>query len=398
VLEVNNLETGVVHEHLPRLVSLLHDEVGKKAGGLRAAAEGCAREWRVLDERLRDALEVREAHGLARPDAEYIPAQDHALEQLILETRDVGALEELGRREFGRDAAWAAGRSLAREIILTAGAYADAVAHDGPNRMIAEDVGGIPDNDPLAAKMRAYLDCRREERESAEEFLRACREIGARQQARSLELTGREATAVFTAGEYESVARNVSKVKGDQEHDRLVKEINRARVEGTGGAFEPAETLPYRTFHVREGDPRARAGLLMGRYMCKQAEFVELHQTKQPYSEALPAADQAKLEMEKPVAHHRREYGAEPVAILGGGQADYVASVTRRFVNYDAVNLGKAAERALVIGRSGADRPTEVAIPPAPHRETAGPVRPRDTPGPSSRYHSGNSDGGRGRS
>jgi hypothetical protein len=208
-LAVNSLEEGNDYKHLPRVVDLLRDEVGKRTDELRTEAEECERNARVLEERLRDALEVREAHGLARPAAEYTPAQEHALEQLILETRDAGTLEELSGREFGRDAARAAGRSLAREVVMTLRTYDADAAYDGPDRMIAEDVGNIPWSDPLRAKMEAYLECRREERESSEVFLRACREIAARQQARSLELTGREAAAVFTRAEYEFLARNL---------------------------------------------------------------------------------------------------------------------------------------------------------------------------------------------
>jgi hypothetical protein len=122
-----------------------------------------------------------------------------------------------------------------------------------------------------------------------------------------------------------------------------VKEVNRARVQNEGGALEPTEPLPFRTLQISEGDPRARASLLMGHYLCKQAEFLELHLTKQPYSDAMHEAGQAKREMEMAAAQHRREYSAEPVAIFSGEQADYITSVTRRFATYDTVNLGKAA-------------------------------------------------------
>jgi hypothetical protein len=266
--------------------------------------------------------------------------------------------------------------------------------------MIVEDIGNISGNDPLRAKMQEYLECRREERESAEEFLRACREIAARHEARSVELTGREVSAVFTAGEYEFVARNVSKVGEDREHDRMVKAVNRARVEGAGGAFEPAEPLPFRTFQVDEGDPRMRAGLLTAHYLRKQAEFLELYLTKQPYSVALHEADRAKREMEAAAAHHRNTYSAEPVAIFSGEQADYVASVTHRFTGYEVLKLEGSARGAAVIGRSRADHPVEV-VSRTPHRDAGEPGQSRNTPDrPStdSRENRGGNGGNRGRS
>jgi hypothetical protein len=377
-LAVNSLEEGNDYKHLPRVVDLLRDEVGKRTDELRTEAEECERNARVLEERLRDALEVREAHGLARPAAEYTLAQERALEQLILETRDAGTLEELSGREFGRDAARAAGRSLAREVVMTLRTYDADAAYDGPDQMIAEDVGNIPWSDPLRAKMEAYLECRREERESSEVFLRACREIAARQQARSLELTGREAAALFTAGEHELVVGKVSQIRDDREHDRVAKEVNRARVLNEHRAFEPTEPLPFRTFQVDEGAPRMRAGLLMGYYLCRQAEFIELHRTKQPYSERLHEADRAKREMETAVAHHRDTYSAKPVAIFSCEQADYVTSVTRRFTGLDVLNLGDAARGAAVIGRSRPDYPIEVASPTL-QRDAGGLGQPRDT-------------------
>jgi hypothetical protein len=377
-LAVNKLDEGTDYEHIPQVVDQLRREVGKRTKELRAEAEVCERDAHALGERLRDALEVREAHGLARPSAEYTPAQERALERLILEARDAATLEELSGREFARDAALAAGRGLAREIVMTVMTYAEAAAHDGPDRMIAEDVVGIPESYPLRAKMETYLNCRREERESAEEFLRTCREVAARQQARGVELAGREVPAVFTTVEYEFVARNVSKVGEEGEHDRVVKAVNRARVEGAGGALEPAGPLPFRTFQVEEGDARTRAGLLLGHYLFKQAEFIELHQTKQPYSEALLEAGRARLEMETAAGHHRKTYSAEPVAIFSAEQADYVASVTHRFTSYDVNKLRDSSRGTAVIGRSRADHPVEVPSQ-VLQRDAGGLGQPRDT-------------------
>jgi hypothetical protein len=99
----------------------------------------------------------------------------------------------------------------------------------------------LPRRDPLAAKMRVYLECRREVRQSAEEFLKTAREVAAGRSEQCLALTGRAAQAVFTREEYEAVAGGMAKVADDREHDRLVREINRAPVVGEGGY--PEQTL-----------------------------------------------------------------------------------------------------------------------------------------------------------
>jgi hypothetical protein len=333
-----------------------------------------------LDERLRDTLEVREAHGLGRPDSEYTPAQEREIEKHILAARDAGALAEFCRREFGQSPERAAGRSLAREIFLTVRAHADAATHDEGDREIEEALDALPRRDPLAAKMRAYLEYRREERRSAEELLGVARETAAGQSEQYLKLTGKTAKAVFAREEYEVVAGHVSKLVDDREHDRLVNEINRALIAGEGGRHEQAGPLPFRKFHVREDDPRARAGLLIGEYLCRQAIFLELYQMKQPYSEAMLEADAAKREMAEASALHRRTYDTEPVAVLSAEQADYIAAVTDRYYSYETVKLRHKAEGARVIGRGGGDLTAEVTTQAAPPRDAPGHEQHRADP------------------
>lgn len=377
---VNRLEADRRNRRLRSLVVLLKDAVGKKTEGLRAEAETSAGEARSLGERLRDALEVREAHGLGRPEAEYTPAQEREIEKHILAARDPGALVDLCRREFGRDPERAAGRGLAREIFLTVAAHADAAAYEEDDREIAEALDALPRRDPLAAKMKSYLEYRREERRSAAEFLEAAREIAAGQSEQYFELTGGAAKAVFTREEYEAVSGRVPKLADDREHDRIVKEINQAWIAREGGSLEQAGPLPFRRFHVREDNPRARAGLLIGEYLFRKAAFLELYETKQPYSEAMLQADAAKREMAGAVAQHRQAYGTEPVAVLSAEQADYVADVTGRYFSYATVTLRHEAESALVIGRSRGDLRAEVVMQTAPQRDAQGHEQQRADP------------------
>lgn len=143
------------------------------------------------------------------------------------------------------------------------------------------------------------------------------------------------------------------------------------------------------------GRPRAQAGLLMGEYMCRQAEFLALYESRQPYAEAMRDADRARREMNEAVARHHMDYGTQPVAILSEEQADYVASVTGRYYSYEVVKLERAAEGALVIGRSSADVPLEVATRPALHRDAAeaGQERLRSVPDRSPTHHTEDRDG-----
>lgn len=371
-LAVNRLEADGRNRRLRGIVGLVRDAVEKRTVALRDEAEASEREARSLDETLGEALEVREAHGLGCPEPEFTPAQEREIENHVMASRDVDELAEFCQLEFGRDQERAAGRSLAREIVLTLGAHADAAEHEEYDRELAEVMGALPRRDPLAAKIKVYLECRREEQLSAAEFLKIAHEVAAGQSEQCLALTGRAPRAVFTREEYEVVAGSLAKVADDREHDRLVRESNRALVVGEGGRPEQAEQLSFRKFNVREDDSRARAGLLMGEYLYRKAVYLELYETKQPYSEAMREADAAQKEMAGAVARHRKDYGTEPVAVLSAEQADRIADVTGRYFSYSTVTLRNEAERALVVGRSRGDLTPEVPM------QT---IMPHSTPG-----------------
>ncbi|HEX8292906.1 MAG TPA: hypothetical protein VF570_14205, partial [Pyrinomonadaceae bacterium] len=377
---VNRHEADGRNRRLRGIVGLVKDAVEKKTGALRDEAEASDREARSLNERLGEALEVREAHGLGSPDPEFTPAQEREIIKHITASRDGNGLVEFCQREYGRDPERAAGRSLAREIILTLGAHADAAEHEEYDRDLAEAMGALPPRDPLAANIKVYLESRREEQRSAAEFLKITREVAAGQSEQCLALTGRAPRAVFTREEYEAVAGGVAKVADDREHDRLVRELNRALVVGEGGRPEQAERLSFRKFNVREDDPRAHAGLLMGEYLYRKAVYLELYERKQPYSEAMREADAARKEMAGAVARHREAYGTEPVAVLSEEQADRIADVTGRYFSYSTVTLRGEAERALVVGKSRADLTPEVATPAVLQRGTPGSEQNRADP------------------
>ncbi|MGI8995962.1 MAG: hypothetical protein ACR2GW_04765 [Pyrinomonadaceae bacterium] len=214
--------------HLPQLASIIRQAIDKDLKDFRDEAIHSAREAEELRASASAALTVREAHGLVPPESVFTPVQEREIERSILLTHNDAALEEFSGREFERDEERAAGRSLAREIVLIIQTHADELAERELNRELETISPRLPLGHLLSIKIEEYQKHQRSERQLTSDFRETATEISAGQREAYLEFHGEEPRAIFSHREMDMISKYLPTLGDDSLHDDLVKDINRA--------------------------------------------------------------------------------------------------------------------------------------------------------------------------
>jgi hypothetical protein len=178
-----------------------------------------------VEDRMIEAVRVREAHGLEVPEPEFTPQLLRDLDECCRETRNLDALDDLTRAEASRDIIDAAGRSRAREIVATV-----ELAHSGEtsilyDKQLRESLSSLDPHGPAARAIGTYLDYRSAEQQVLGAYHETLRQVSVEQRQACVSETGHYPETIFRGGEVSRIEAGMHALE-ESERREIYDEIN----------------------------------------------------------------------------------------------------------------------------------------------------------------------------